>query len=287
MLAVVSPRIVSAAAPLLETDRSLWAQASARADQLQRDGWGLAWYEGRRPAVFKSPGPLAGQKGLLRRAASRSTGRRILFHLRRASNPRGLPLAKLRGRRNLQPFAFGRWTFAHNGTIPFPDETARRLGAFQKRLLGLNDSEVLFWTVMKELRRSGSVPAALKAVRRVLREVAGDQGDGSKPFHRGLNILLCDGRTFWAYCEPPAAGRATGPGANAFPSGGKGKPPEALASRGWPYWRLAYLPTPGAFWVASEPAWSGAPWRGMRPGELLEAREKAGEVVWKITKIAR
>lgn len=280
MLAVVSSRIMSAAAPLIETDLSLWAQASARPDQLQRDGWGLAWYEGERPAVFKSPGPLAGQKGLLRRAAARAAGRRMLFHLRRASNPRGLPLAKLRGRRNLQPFTFGRWTFAHNGTIPFPDEAARRLGAFRKRLRGLNDSEVLFWTVMKELRKRGSVPAALKGARRALKDVA-----GGKPFHRGLNILLCDGRTFWAYCEPPPAGPVKGPGANAFPSGVKKKPPEALASRGWPYWRLAYLPTPGAFWVASEPAWSGAPWRRMRPGELLEVREKAGEVVWKITKI--
>lgn len=318
MLAVVSSRLTSASAPLVQTDRSLWRQSFARKGQVQRDGWGVAWYAGPRPHVFKSAGPLPEQKELLRRAARKAVGRSVLFHLRRASNPRGLPMARLRGRRNLQPFCFGRWTFAHNGTIPFPDETARRLGTLRRRLRGLNDSEVLFWLIMKELRdRGGAVPAAVRAVRRVLKQVAADfsarprppeelnmgrpgrgpkRGTGRqtgtlrrrKAFHAGLNILLTNGRVLWAYSEEPAPHWKGRPGGPPWKTSGEARPPGGLCSPKWPYWRLAFLPTPAGVWVASEPLWSGAAWKAVRSGELLKISEKrAGVVVWKKTRLAR
>jgi predicted glutamine amidotransferase len=263
MLALFSVRRGSAFAPLLETDKSLLRQASIRRDQLQRDGWGVAWRESPStlPEVFKSPRPLADDRAALRRAARRAQGTSVLFHLRRASNPRGLPIARMRGRRNLQPFSYGKWMFAHNGTVPFPDAAARRLGRFSGRVRGLNDSEILFWLIMKELAAGAGVPAAIRRTRRTLARVARETSPGAAP-HLGLNVMLSDGKTFWAYAEAPAGARGT-----------------ALATPDRPYSELAYLATPDRLWAASEPVWTGGDWRSLRSGELLAARVARGRIV--------
>lgn len=276
-LGMISVRASSVYAPLLETDKSLWRQSFRREDQRQEDGWGLAWYPaaGRGARVFKSPGPLPREKTFLAGVARRAAGRVALFHLRRASNPRGLPLSRLRGRRHAQPFTDGAWTFAHNGSIPFPDQTARLLGRWRSRVKGNNDSEVLFWLLRRCLAESSSMPRALLNVRRLLRSVSKKTG-GVRP-HGGLNILLSDGRRLWAYTETPEGRRAA-----------------SLCSPEWPYFQLAFLPAEDRLWVASEPVWSGAPWRPLRSGELLRAEirrrgggggDGGGGVAWQRTRI--
>jgi glutamine amidotransferase len=267
LLGLISSRKRSAFGPLVETDKSVWRQSFAQPRQKQLDGWGMGWYPGPLPRVFKSKGPLPHEKARLQRIAGRAQGHVALFHLRRASNPRGLSSSRLRGVRNTQPFREGRWMFAHNGSIPFPDQTARRLGPFQKKVKGLNDSEVLFWLILREIQRTGSVPSALKQARRILRRVfAGEApGKGRTP-HRGLNILLSDGNRLWAYAEAPAG----------FSSKAGG-----LCSPRWPYFQMAFLPSDDHVWVASEPLWSGPAWRRLRSGELLEIRRREDRVVWK------
>lgn len=259
LLGLFSVNDSSAFAPLLETDKCLWRQSFADPRRRQTDGWGLAWHRDGRPLVFKSAGDLARERPLLRRAADRARGRAVLFHVRRASNPRGIDPAGLKGARNVQPFRFGRWSFVHNGSIPFPDSVARTLGPWARRLRGLNDSEVLFWLLMREIRRTGSVPSALVRARRAL--AAARPAPGSP--HGGLNVLLSDGERLWAYAEAPAGFR-----------GGSLLSPER------PYFRMAFLPTPDRLWVASEPPWSGAHWRSVGSGELLEARRDGGKIIW-------
>ncbi len=272
LLGLFSLRRSSAYGPLLETDRSLWRQSFADPKQPQGDGWGLAWYEGARPRLFKSSGPLVRQKAILGRAAARARGRIILFHLRRASNPRGLPLKRLRGRLQVQPFCFGPWSFVHNGSLPHPDETAARLGPYRRRVRGLNDSETLFWLLMRELKTGRDVAAALRRARRALKDVCRRSAppDGSPAFfHWGLNVLLSDGERLWAYAEAPPGAREA----------------RALCSKDWPYFDLAFLPAPDRVWVASEPLWTGPRWRRVRSGELLEVRRDGDRVRWRKKKL--
>jgi predicted glutamine amidotransferase len=277
VMGVFSGRSTSAFAPLVETDKSLWRQSTAQPRQRQEDGWGLAWFRGDKgPRVFKSSGSLPREKKRWTDAARRAQGKIILSHIRRASNPRGLPLSRLRGKNNAQPFLDGRWVFVHNGSIPFPDDAARFLGAWRKKVRGLNDSEVLFWLIRKEMDRSGSVRRALSRVRTILREVhrrsIRKNPEGAASFHGGINILLSDGVRLWAYAETPPSPRA-----------GRTK---SLCSPEWPYYRMAFLPEADRVIVASEPLWRGARWRALNSGELLEVGfSKHAGVAWKKSKI--
>jgi predicted glutamine amidotransferase len=273
LLGFFSSDKTNAFAPLTETDKSIWRQSIADPRQRQEDGWGIAWYEvpGLPPGVVRSARPLPRQKPLLEQTAARARGQISLFHLRRASNPRGLPRHRLRGLINVQPFRDGAWTFVHNGSIPFPDETAKTLGALRRRIRGRNDSETLFWALRRELHRARSVPRALRGLRRRLKHVFETnrrKKAGTAWHHRGLNILLSNGRALWAYAEAP-------------PVKNRGARPSALCTKDWPYFQLAFLPGRDRVWVASEPLWAGANWRPIRSGELLEIGSREGRVVWR------
>ena len=54
-----------------------------------------------------------------------------------------------------QPFSFGRWLFAHNGTLFIPREVREALGPLGRPIKGNNDSEVLFYWLMKHCRHPG------------------------------------------------------------------------------------------------------------------------------------
>jgi hypothetical protein len=114
--------------------------------------------------------------------------------------------------------------------------------------------------------------AALRRVRRALREIGAAEGGarGRRFFHGGLNVLLSDGRSLWAYAEArPGAGRSS-----------------CLMTPGRPYFRMAFLPLEDRVWAASEPLWSGGRWRGLNSGELLSVSTAGGKARWKKQKIA-
>jgi glutamine amidotransferase len=111
-----------------------------------RDGWGLAFYDGRAARVFHDPAPSATSQlaRLLRQYAIKS--RIVIGHVRRANRGRVM-LA------NTHPFTRELWgrtfSFAHNGQL----KGIKARGLDQYRPVGTTDSEHAFCWVMDALRR--------------------------------------------------------------------------------------------------------------------------------------
>jgi predicted glutamine amidotransferase len=200
-----------------------------------RDGWGMAWYEGRQPPVEKSP---------LRAADDRRYGRLAhrrlsdlgLVHLRRASP--GLPI----GQSNSHPFRLAAFTMAHNGSI----HPQSRLGEllpppWAKRLAGSTDSERYFLYVMSRLEGCGGD---------MLTALADTAADLDQLFFvSSLNAVFLAPDALYAVCwyDPGSI-----PGGAVAQQGYQG-PPER-------YFDLGYRETPGSVIVASsgwrQPGWT-------------------------------
>lgn len=153
-----------------------------------RDGWGIAFYEGRGARCFHDPEPSASSDiaRLLRNYPIRS--RTVIAHVRRAN----------RGRvalENTHPFTrelWGRsWTFAHNGQL----KGVKRRKLIYYRPIGGTDSEHAFCWILDRLRaRWDDLPPAGeldRAIATLSREL-GTLGV--------FNMLLSDSRTLYAHC---------------------------------------------------------------------------------------
>ncbi|MDB5510488.1 MAG: class glutamine amidotransferase [Hyphomicrobiales bacterium] len=154
-----------------------------------RDGWGIAFYEGRGARAFHDPQPSAESEiaRLLRSYPLKSEI--VIAHVRRAN----------RGRvalENTHPFTrelWGRaWTFAHNGQLK--GVKRRPLDLFHP--IGTTDSEHAFCWLLGQLRaRFENLPAEA-ALERALGSLCRDLGD------LGIfNILLSEGRSLFAFCN--------------------------------------------------------------------------------------
>src|SRR5262249_48988266 len=139
----------SAADYLSDSSRSLLVQSRYRRGNFQKDGWGVAYFQGATARVIRGVKGAFEESRPFRSAAREATSRAVLGHLRAASNPEGLPHRRLIGVHNSQPFADGRILFAHNGTVEIPREVARFLGPYRQRVRGVNDSEIYFWQFRK------------------------------------------------------------------------------------------------------------------------------------------
>lgn len=110
---------------MLETECSLFKQA---VKGKQSDGWGIGFYVGHVPILFKSEKAIYEEEDKFREIV-KSTKGRIITHVRKASNPRGLPREKLISPENSQPLSHLKYLIAHNGSINIPDEVIKRLGS--------------------------------------------------------------------------------------------------------------------------------------------------------------
>jgi glutamine amidotransferase len=153
-----------------------------------RDGWGIAFYEGRGCRTFHDPEPSASSP-FARLLGLRPIRASItIAHVRRAN----------RGRvalENTHPFVrelWGRpWSFAHNGQLAGLAELP--LGRF--RPIGRTDSERAFCWLLGEIeRRHPRLPPTAR-LDRLLPELFGRLAE------RGVfNALLSDGRSLYAHC---------------------------------------------------------------------------------------
>jgi glutamine amidotransferase len=154
-----------------------------------KDGWGLAFYEGRATRIFLDPNPAA--ESPLARFLSENPIKTLLAigHIRR----------RTRGHTNLantHPFVrelWGRhWVFAHNGTLP--RVRRRKLGRFHP--IGTTDSEHAYCFLLEALRASFSgYPTRMRDLWTAVAEIGGELGrDGT------FNFLLGDGRHLFARC---------------------------------------------------------------------------------------
>src|SRR4051812_6923501 len=147
-----------------------------------RDGWGIAFYEGKGCRSFHDPQPSAASEiaRLVREYPIKS--RVVISHIRRAN----------RGRvalENTHPFSrelWGRrWTFAHNGQLR--GIKARALEHY--RPIGTTDSEHAFCWLLDRLRTQWPEPPRIAALCRILEGLCRDLDR-----HGVFNLLMTDGR---------------------------------------------------------------------------------------------
>lgn len=155
-----------------------------------RDGWGIAFYEGRGYRAFRDHRPCAESEvaRLVERYPIRS--HIVVSHIRRAN--RGAVRLE-----NTHPFnreLWGRhWTFAHNGQLT--GIKRKRLGHY--RPVGTTDSEHAFCWLLEQVReRYPRAPARPATLWRLVAKLA-------VPLHQmGVcNFLLSDGRALYAHCS--------------------------------------------------------------------------------------
>lgn len=262
--------MASAATPaepwLVSTDRSLLAQSNVTEATAQTDGWGIAWYPGqsRVPRIEKGPRGAfePGEVEQFRRAAAGARGPVVIGHLRRASNPMGLPHARLIDLANSQPFTHGSTIFAHNGMIPFPRETRPLLGRFEERIRGVNDSEVLFWLLVRHLETCGDPLLAYRETAADLVSVWEAKGRPARGPFSGLNVLLSRGpNDLWAFCQSLGE------------HGGSLFDPER------PYYQMVYRADARQLVVASEPLDAESQgWEALTNGHYVHAQARHGLV---------
>ncbi len=251
LLGVLSPQEISASPWLVDSERSLLTQSHVTPETSQRDGWGIGWYDAEnRIHVQKGiHGAFeATEKPHYLVAAGSARSRLVVGHLRHASNPLNLSREQLLALVNSQPFEDGTSLFAHNGSIPFPTETRKRLGSLERNVQGVNDSEVLYWLLERHFRDIGDPLAAYVQAQRDLVADWERLGRKTEGAFSGLNVLFSTGpEELWAFCS-----YVGDHGTN-------------LCDDGQPYYEMSFQQSPAALVVGSEPfdghreRWSSLP----------------------------
>lgn len=259
--------VTSVQAPywLVNAAQSLLHQSDVDAKRKQGDGWGIGWYAGKKPRILKRPQPMYRDIAPVRRAAREAAGQVLIGHVRWASNPLKLMKDALLGTRHTQPFSYREWLFAHNGTLLIPKEVRTALGSFGTHIEGNNDSEVLFYWILKHLPKgprtaetiARGVEKSIAGLHRIWKDCRKKYPIYKDPYH-GLNILLTNGRILIATCYASRAGF------------GKAK---ALQNRKTPYYQLHYKPDCDGWIVASEPLDHDPEWRALPHGSIITVEQ--------------
>lgn len=118
------------------------------------DGWGVAYYVDGTPHVMRSACSALSDR-VFQRVSGVVASETVVAHVRKATQGSLNVL-------NCHPFQHGRWVFAHNGDIPnFSEKREQLLTLISPRLsrfiLGDTDSEVIFFMVLTQLLRYGSL----------------------------------------------------------------------------------------------------------------------------------
>jgi glutamine amidotransferase len=234
---------------LTDLPHSLLRQSHLEPQRRQKDGWGIGYLDEEGPAILKSPRPIFRESRAFLRRAGEVRSHVLLGHIRAASNPLKIPRRQLIGLPHTQPFQHEDWLFVHNGTVNIPREVRKKLGKWGRHIKGRNDSEVLFYWVLKTVAYGRGTLAA--RVRRSVREL---EKLGERPFY-GLNWALTNGQILIALCY---VGRE-----------GFGRL-RALSGHGR-YWQMKAQTKEGQFVVTSE-ALEGGKWRSFRHGEFVVVR---------------
>jgi predicted glutamine amidotransferase len=154
-----------------------------------RDGWGIAFYDGKACRAFHDPAPSAASEIAHFFSLHPIKSRIVISHIRRANRGRV-------GLENTHPFSrelWGRaWTFAHNGQL----RGIKKLPLGTYRPIGTTDSEHAFCWMLDQLRgawRDMPKPA-------VLDQAVHDLCDRLNGFGV-FNLLLSDSRSLYCYCS--------------------------------------------------------------------------------------
>ncbi len=241
---------------LLEDPCSLYNQSKANPLARQGDGWGIGYYSGRVCHLVKSEKPVYEEYEDFASAVGKADSNLILAHVRRASNPRGLPRTKIISIENSQPFKHENYLFVHNGTITIPDEVEESLGDWRSRIAGFNDSEVYFWFIVKAMTEGASFADAVRQFEGTLSELwemnREKHPDKLHPYI-GLNALLSDGERLYAYCKHDRDDESR----------------KSLCFKEQPVFQMSYLVSPERLIVSSEKTNKDEDWKPLKSGHIL------------------
>lgn len=139
---------------LVSADNALW-----NLSEQHPDGWGVAYYVDGTPHLMRSA-ITAFSDRVFQRVSGVVASETVVAHVRKATQG---TLSVL----NCHPFQYGRWVFAHNGDVPnFASRRDALVAEVSPRLrryiLGETDSEVLFFLVLTQLLRYGSLSSAFR-----------------------------------------------------------------------------------------------------------------------------
>jgi predicted glutamine amidotransferase len=185
---------------LMEAENALTRQAMAHPD-----GWGIGWFVDDDSYVVKSH-RAAHACERFAKASRHLTSQTFLVHVRRAT-------VGTVDHHNAHPFRFGRWLFAHNGTVFGMEQGLREWllqridAALAPLILGDTDSEHLFHYLLTAFDRAGlsrngreatDAARGAEVLRGALAEL--DEAARERELERPIvNVLLTDGRLFLAH----------------------------------------------------------------------------------------
>ena len=150
-------------------------------------GWGIAWYFQGGAQVEKSPTPAFEDPRFMTTCASAASNM-VLAHLRRMSA--GVPSPA-----NTQPFTYGNYVFAHDGTVRTREGLESLLPPeYRGRLRGQTDSEQLFHLILYSIDK-GSCQYKVDCIRDAVSAVKESLGPGTTSF----NFVMSDGERVYAY----------------------------------------------------------------------------------------
>lgn len=269
LLGILSLNPSVASRYLLSDPCSLYVQSRVNPARLQGDGWGLGFYEDGVLWLVRSEKPIYEEFERFKAIVESLRSNIVVAHIRRASNPRGLPRSMLISVENSQPFGYENYVFAHNGVIMLPDEMAGLLGDWRTKIKGLNDSEVYFWHIMKGIFEGRSLKEALiifqENLHKVWLENREKYPDRDRPYI-GLNMIFSDGNKLYAYCkyDEERDGQA-----------------KSLCYGDQPAMQMVYTASANKLVVASEKTNVKEEWLPIRSGQLL-----VGEIVGERVKVS-
>lgn len=181
---------------LLSANNALKVQSA-----VHRDGWGVTYYVGGAPQVFKST-DAAHQDEQFDAVVATLVSDTVVAHVRRATIG-GVAME------NTHPFRFDRWIFAHNGHIErFPEFQPQLLEQVNPKLRpfiqGQTDSELLFFILLSQIAREGDplrdqlplasvMTAVQRGIERVVRIVGPYNREDGVPNVTYLSFLLTNG----------------------------------------------------------------------------------------------
>ncbi|WP_369602115.1 class II glutamine amidotransferase [Hahella sp. SMD15-11] len=157
-----------------------------------RDGWGMAFYEGKGIRVFRDPNPSSQSEMAEFVCRYPLKSKTVISHIRQA-NQGEICLA------NTHPFVrelFGHyWCFAHNGQVPAFRSFVVTPGD-QALPVGTTDSEHLFCWMLNQIRHRFDHMPDVVELGQVIHELC------TQISAKGVfNLLLSEGRALYVYCH--------------------------------------------------------------------------------------
>jgi glutamine amidotransferase len=178
LLGVIANKPIDLKFSLLEADTSFKSMGNSNPH-----GWGIGWYVNGKPKIYKEGVSAVDSKQFVPKTKE-VRSHIIICHVRNKGGNGAEPAKK-----NSHPFSFDDFLFAHNGSVDKKHLKNLLEDDYKLQLKGATDSEVYFYWLVQNIRKTGDVVDGISSA---LLEVR-------KYNHTGLNFLLSDGNTLYAF----------------------------------------------------------------------------------------